>query len=206
MGGVWLEVVGWFGSGILVLSLLQTELRRLRMVNLLGCVILLGYNAVLAIWPMVGLNLVLAVVNIWYLARMGRVRHDPSAYEVLWVANDDSYLRHVLRVHEADILKYIPGFVHDPAGPGESYLVLTGNETVGVVVLLDEGDDEGRVLLDYVTPRYRDRTPGEFVFGPRGPVRQRHWRRVRTPDGLVEPYYDELGFRREGNHFVLDLV
>lgn len=205
MDGVWLEIFGWIGSGILVWSLLQTELRRLRVLNLTGCLILLVYNGILQVWPMVGLNIVLASINIWYLLRAGRERHDPAAYGVLWVDNSDTYLRHVLRVHEADIRRFTPGFIHDPAGPGESYLVLKGDETVGVVIIQNDGENDGRILLDYVTPRYRDRSPGEFVFGPDGPVRERGWRSVHTPSGMVEPYYERLGFRRDGDHFVLDL-
>ena len=53
-----LEIIGWVGSAILVVSLLQTNLHRLRWINLVGCVILVGYNAVLGVWPMVGLNVV----------------------------------------------------------------------------------------------------------------------------------------------------
>ena len=36
-----LEVVGWVGSAVLVVSLLQTNLHRLRWINLLGCLCLL---------------------------------------------------------------------------------------------------------------------------------------------------------------------
>ncbi len=54
MGTPWLEVVGWVGSAILVWSLLQTQLRRLRVINLVGCVVLIVYNTVNHVWPMVG--------------------------------------------------------------------------------------------------------------------------------------------------------
>ncbi|UUZ45798.1 hypothetical protein LP422_07630 [Janibacter limosus] len=52
-------------------------------------------------------------------------------------------------------------------------------------------------------PRYRDRTPGEFVFGEHGPFRQRGHTLVRTPRGMREPYYARLGFTPEGDHYVL---
>ena len=108
MDGWWLEAVGWIGSAVLVWSLLQTELHRLRIINLVGCLVLIVYNGVVGVWPMVGLNVVLAVINVVHLLRMRRERHDSGVYEVIEVAGDDEFLRHGLRVHEADIRRHNP--------------------------------------------------------------------------------------------------
>lgn len=203
MDGAWLEVVGWVGSAILVWSLLQTQLRRLRVINLVGCLVLIVYNTVNQVWPMVGLNVVLAGINLYYLWRMAQDAHDARAYEVLEVSGDDEYLRHVLRVHEADVRRYNPGFVHDPFTGDPSFLVLKGDEMVGVVIVRDAGEGTAQIVLDYVTQRYRDLSPGEFVLGADGPFRKRGFRRILTPPGMVEPYYERLGFHREGDAYVL---
>ena len=42
-----------------------------------------------------------------------------------------------------------------------------------------------QVELDYVTPRFRDFTPGEFVFRRSGLFRDRGFRQVLTPPGMV---------------------
>ena len=47
----------------------------------------------------------------------------------------------------------------------------------------DLGDGRAQLLLDYVTPPYRDLSPGEFVFGPDGPFRSRGFREILTPPG-----------------------
>jgi hypothetical protein len=203
MDGWLLEAIGWIGSAVLVWSLLQTQLHRLRIINLVGCIVLIGYNLVVGVWPMVGLNVVLAAINVFYLLRMSRQRHDAAQYEVLEVAGDDEYLRHVLRVHEADIRHFNPHFVHDPFTGDPSYLILKGDATVGVVLVRDIGDGRAQLLLDYVTPPYRDLSPGEFVFGAEGPFRARGFRRVLTPHGMVDPYYERLGFRKDGDAYVL---
>lgn len=203
MGSWWLEAIGWIGSAVLVWSLLQTQLRRLRIINLVGCVILIGYNTANHVWPMVGLNVVLAVINVWQLARMAREKHDAAAYEVLEVAGDDTYLRHVLRVYEADIRRFNPDFVYDPFSGDPSYLVLKGDETVGVIVGRDAGNGTAQLLLDWVTPRHRDLSPGEFILGSDGPLRRRGYRRFLPPPGMVEPYYADLGLTRDGDAYVL---
>ena len=79
MNATLLEVVGWVGSAVLVVSLLQTNLHRLRWINLVGCLVLIGYNGLVGVWPMVGLNVVLAAINVWYLVRGHRDRHDGRA-------------------------------------------------------------------------------------------------------------------------------
>ena len=67
---------------------------------------------------MVGMNIVLALINLWFILKLVRERHDEAVFDVLRGAGWDEYLRHVLRVHGADILKFNPDFVHDPArGP-----------------------------------------------------------------------------------------
>lgn len=203
MHGWWLEVIGWLGSAVLVWSLLQSQLRRLRVINLVGSVVLIAYNALVQVWPMVGLNVVLGAINVYFLVTMARQKHDPSAYEILGVGGDDEYLRHVLRVHDADIRRFNPGFVHDPFVNDLCYLVLKGDSIVGVIIMRDLGDGRAQLLLDYVTAPYRDLSPGEYVFGPDGPFRRRGFRRVLVPPGTVDPYYDRLGLRREGDAYVV---
>lgn len=203
---VWLEIVGWIGSALVVWSLLQTRILRLRAFSLTGSLVLLVYNAVLGVWPMVGLNLMLAAINAVHLRRLLRSRHDEAAYEVLEVGPDDAYLRYVMRLHGADIGRFNPGFEYDPAVPGRSaFLVQRGDETVGVVLARDAGDGVAQVDLDYVTPRFRDFSPGQFVYRRSGLFTDRGYRRVVTPPGMVAPYYERLGFARAGDSYALDL-
>jgi hypothetical protein len=200
----WLDVLGWGGSALLVYSLLQSSVLRLRVLNAIACVILIVFNAMLSVWPMVGMNAVLAVINAWFIATMLRERHDEQVFEVLEVAPTDAYLRHTLRVHGADIKRFNPGFVYDPSRTHDAFLVQKGDETVGVV-LLHESGPRADVLLDYVTPRYRDFAPGEFVWRRSGLLASRGIRHVVTRPGMVGAYYERLGFRRAGDAWRLDL-
>jgi hypothetical protein len=205
----WLDIIGWTGSALLVWSLLQARVLRLRAINLVGCVVLAGYNGALGIWPMLGLNIALGLINIFYLRRLLATRHDATAYEVVEVGTDDGFLVHVLRVHAADIARFNPGF--DPAawprtGEGRcAFLVVRGDEVVGVVLVRDAGDGVAQVELDYVTRRFRDFTPGQFVYRRSDLFTARGFRRVVTPPGMVNPYYPRLGFRPTGDRYTVDL-
>jgi hypothetical protein len=203
----WLDLVGWGGSALLVFSLLQARVLRFRTLNTIGCAVLIFFNAMIGVWPMVAMNIVLGAINIWFIAKLIRERHDQGAFEVLGVGLRDDYLRHILRIHEPDILRYQPDFVWDPDPDLDlAYIVMRGDETVGVVLLRRDGDI-ARILLDYVTPRYRDFSPGEFVWRRSTVLRERGFNRVVTPAHMVGAYYGRLGFEHDpdNNAWSLDL-
>lgn len=203
----WLDLLGWGGSALLVTSLLQTRVLRFRFLNLIACSVLVTFNAFLGIWPMVAMNVVLFSINLWFITRLLHDRHDEAAFDVLEVKPDDTYLWHVLRLNADEIAKFQPDF-HSGALDATPelivYLVQKGAETVGVVVIRAEGDT-AHVLLDFVTPRFRDFSPGEFVWRRSGLLGAKGLRRVVTPPNMVDAYYPRLGFHREGLSYVLDL-
>lgn len=200
----WLDLVGWAGSALLVFSLLQARVLRFRVLNLVACLVLVFFNAMIEVWPMVAMNVVLSAINIWFIVRLLRERHDQTAFDVLEVEPTDEYLRHVLRIHGEDILRFQPNFLWDPDADDHAFIVMRADETVGVVIVHRDGD-VARVVLDYVTPRYRDFTPGEFVWRRSGLFEGLGFRRVVTSPAMVGAYYDKVGFRSEGQAYVLDL-
>jgi hypothetical protein len=148
---------------------------------------------------------VLFIINVTFVVRLTRTRHDAATYSVIEVSATDAYLRHFLTVHGDDIANFHPN--SPPLQPDDlAYQVLKGDETVGVIILRRDGD-VARVLIDYVTPRFRDFKPGEFVWRTTDGLRARGFRKVVTPPDMVAPYYVRLGmgFRREGRSFALDL-
>jgi hypothetical protein len=199
----WLDALGWAGSALLVWSLLQARILRLRALNLIGSLVLFVFNALIQVWPMVGLNAVLAGINVFYLVKLLRTRHDENTYQVVEVGAGDNLLRHVLRLHAGEIASFFPAFRWRP--DRLAFLVLRRDEIVGVVLARDAGDGVAQVELDYVTQRFRDFTPGEFVYKRSRLFTERGFTRVVTPPGMVEPYYPRLGFRREGDVYVLEL-
>ncbi|MEZ5097579.1 MAG: hypothetical protein R2731_16690 [Nocardioides sp.] len=205
LGDHWLDLVGWGGSALLVYSLLQGRVLRFRVLNLVACLVLVLFNLLIEVWPMVAMNLVLCAINVWFIVRLLRDRHDDTAFEVLRVAPDDAYLRHLLKVHGSDIARFQPDFDASADLPGRAaFVVLRGDEAVGVVVV-EKQRETAHVLLDYVTRRFRDFSPGEFVWRHSGLLHELGVRHVRTSPRMVGAYYDRVGFRREGDGWVLDV-
>jgi hypothetical protein len=198
----WVNLLGWFGSALLIVSLLQTRVLRLRLLNLCASSILIVFNSLVQVWPMVAMNVATATINVFFIRRLLTQR---QAFHVLEVQPRDAYFQHFLTVHGKDLRKFFPTF--QGTDPDDlAFQVQTGDETVGCVLIRPEGD-VARVLLDYVTPRYRDFSPGGFVWRRNPRLKQRGFTRVVTPPDMVAPYYErlDLGFRREGRSYVLDL-
>jgi len=211
----WIDAVGWAGSALLIFSLLQARVLRLRVLNTIACIVLVFFNAVIEVWPMVAMNVVLALINLYFIAKLLRERHDEAAYAVIEVEEDDNYLAHFVRTHRDEIGTFFPRFFPEATTPDgtitaredrTAYLIAQGDETVGAVIMRDAGDGVAQIELDYVTPKYRDFTPGEFVFRQSGLFTDRGFSIVRTPPGMVAPYYERLGFTRDGTSWRLDLA
>ena len=197
-----LTALGWAGSALLVYSLLQGRVLRFRWLNLAASVVLVVFNTLIAVWPMVAMNAAITVINLWHIRRLQLTRHDATHYEVVPIGREEPYLRHVLRRHKADIVRFNPDLDLDVA-PADgtpdalSFLVLADGETVGVVLAHRTADGEAQVDLDYVLPRYRDFTPGEFVYRSDGPFPRAGVHRVLAPPRMLasERYLRGVGFR-----------
>jgi len=205
-----LEAIGWIGSILVVVSLTQARVLRFRWMNLAGSVVATFYNLALGIWPFVAMNGAIAVINIYWLARIYRERHDDSVYRAIALDPEDPYLQHVLQVHARDIAQHRPDFAARAMsrdGRRATFLVAHGDEPVGVVAVRDEGDGVGLVELDWVKPKYRDFTPGEFVYGSSHVLTDAGFRRIEvdTHEALDREYLRKMGFRTERTRWVLDL-
>ena len=202
LGDHWVDLLGWCGSTLLIISLVQTRVLRLRLLNLCASSILIVFNGLVHVWPMVAMNVATATINVFFIRRLFTQR---QTFHVLEVQPRDAYFQHFLTVHVKDLRRFFPAF-EGTETDDLAFQVQTGDETVGCVLIRPEGE-VARVLLDYVTPRYRDFSPGEFVWRSNPVLKQRGFKRVVTPPDMVAPYYERLGlgFRPEGRSYVLDL-
>lgn len=203
----WLEIIGWVGSILVVVSLTQARVLRFRWLNLIGSTIATIYNAIVGIWPFAAMNGAIALINIFWLFKLYRQRHSTATYQTVRVDWDDAYLAHLLGSHADDMASFWLGFSQNQIDETcLVFLVVCADETVGVVCLRPNGLGQATVLLDWVSARYRDFTPGEFVYRQSG---------VFAEDGITslhvdakhhdDAYLTRMGFCRNDNGWQLTL-
>ena len=209
-----LEAIGWIGSILIVWSLVVARVLRFRWMNLIGAVLATGYNAAIGVWQFAFMNLAITVIDIYWLIRLYREAHDEQVYRVLPVDADNNFLRHVLAEHEDDIRAHEPAFELDgdsgtaAGGTRHTFLVVRGDEAVGVVAVRDEGDGLGLVELDWVKERFRDFTPGEFVYRQSGVLADAGFSRLEVSphEATDRDYLARVGFTSQGDRLVRDVA
>ncbi len=64
------ELVGYLASFGVLCSFAMKDIRKLRFINIIGCLCFIAYGFLLDIsWPIVVTNVVIVVINIYYLSR-----------------------------------------------------------------------------------------------------------------------------------------
>jgi hypothetical protein len=66
---VYLELFGYFGTFLILLSMMMTSITKLRVVNMIGSVVSATYAALMGTYPVVLLNVGLILINTLQLIR-----------------------------------------------------------------------------------------------------------------------------------------
>ena len=69
---IFLEIFGYIGSGLILLSMMMTSVEKLRWFNISGSVISMIYGAIMGTWPVVFLNVGTLSINIVQIIRLHR--------------------------------------------------------------------------------------------------------------------------------------
>ena len=67
---LYMELVGYLGTGLVLLSMMMTSVEKLRIVNMAGSVLSMTYAVFTGTWPVVLLNFGLILINALQLIRL----------------------------------------------------------------------------------------------------------------------------------------
>lgn len=158
-----IEIVGYVGSALVLVSFLMTSVFKLRIVNTIGSFIFMVYALIIHSYPTAIMNFCLVLINLHFLWKM---RHTGKKYDLVKVEDTDHYLQYILGRQEEDIKKCFPGIEltsdEDLSKVNDAYIVTCEGAPVGITLGKHE-DDVFDLLLDYSFPEYRDFSIGEFL-------------------------------------------
>ncbi len=156
-----IEWIGYCASAIVAISMFLTSIVRLRWVNLVGAALFAFYGMMIDSWPVALLNAVIVCTDVYYLLR---IYTHVDAFEMLEVQQSNPYILRFLAYYKNDIEHHNPGFALQPSSDIYTYMVLRNMVMVGVFIAHPVDKHSIEVLLDYVTPDYRDFKNGRFVY------------------------------------------
>lgn len=155
------ELIGYLGSSLVAVSILMSNIKKLRILNLIGGATFVLYGFFIRSWPVVGLNFFIVVVDIFYLIQYSRQK---DAFSFFVARPDSAFLRAFLKFWEDDICRFFPAFDIETIQQPHARLILRNLNPVGVFVCEDAGEGVARILIDYVTPDYRDFKNASFLY------------------------------------------
>ncbi len=155
------ELIGYLGSALVVVSMLMTSVVRLRIINLIGSAIFTCYALLIKSYPTAVMNLFLVGINVYHLVRLLKVQ---KQYDLIPTDANDRYVAYLLEKNGDDIRAWFPDFVLPKGGDVIAFLVCCDSNPAGLFLgrRMDGGAVE--VLLDYATPVYRDTSVGRYLY------------------------------------------
>ncbi len=194
----WLkEGVGYAASLIILVSLLMTNVFRLRLINGIGSVLFAAYGWLIGSWPVCLINAVIAGIDGWYLLQSLRY----SAYFDLQPAESvgPEYLKRFFLFHERELQAYAPGLTIEDLQSACTCLIFRNMLPVGVFSYRQNGP-EADIVIDFMIPEYRDFKAGRYLYRTkRMHFKERGIKRfhavARHPS--QPKYYQKNGFSRE---------
>lgn len=156
-----IEMVGYLGSILVVVSMLMSSVIKLRVINTIGSGIFAIYALIIHSYPTALMNFCLVAINVYNLVKLSKKE---QSYDLVDVKNDDHLLNYILDYYHSDIKKYFPGFAGNSSALDRAYIVCCHGNPAGV--LLGKEDREGvmDVALDYSLPVYRDCSVGAYLY------------------------------------------
>lgn len=190
-----LELIGYLGSALIIVSLTRSSVVRLRLWNLAGAVVFCVYGALIEAWPVVALNAANVGINLWQLARMMRHR---DFFELLDLEGQRTrYVERFLDFYREDIARYIPTFRLESLKAPSFVFVLRDLQPAALIIYTMPQPEVACVELDFVVPRYRDLQCGRYFFehmGPRLAARGVTRFATRTNNQAHRAYLGKIGF------------
>lgn len=199
---VLLELIGYLGSLLVIVSMLMTSVVKLRVINTIGSVIFCGYALAIHSYPTAAMQVCLIIINIINLYKLNNTKKEYAAVETTAA---DGFLKHFLNAYISDIRKFFPDF-EEPQSSDKIILITCGEVPAGVFIANENGDSSLSVKLDYTSPAYRDCSAGKFLYthlNQQGikkllaqtkiPSHEKYLRKMGfTPDGLSQNFVKML--------------
>ncbi len=160
------ELIGYLASALVAVSLLTSNVLRLRVLNLAGAAVFVVYAALAGAWPVLAVNLFVAGIDLWHIVKL-KARKD--IFKLMPVAGTDPLLANFLAYHARGIWQYFPDFDLSKLESPRCVFILRNLLPVGLFIYTEERP-EIRVRLDFVAEDYRDLKSARFLFNrPQNP-------------------------------------
>jgi len=155
-----IELIGYLASALVAVSLLTSNVLRLRVLNLAGAVVFVVYAALTGAWPVMAVNLFVAAIDLWYIISL---KSKKDIFKLMPAGSGDPLAANFLAYHARGIWQFFPDFDLARLKDPRCIFILRNLLPVGLFIYTEEAP-EIRVHLDYVAEDYRDLKSARYLF------------------------------------------
>ena len=163
----WLEMFGYFGSLLVAVSLMMSNVKKLRWINLLGSSTFATYGLLIKAWPVCLLNGWIAAVDLFYLWVLYRQRDQFALIEVDLGYEKSKLVQLFVSQYQNDIKRFFTRFSTHKLKECQLIITFRNLKPCGLLAyqIIDKnGHKKAWIELDYASPEYRDYKNAEVVF------------------------------------------
>ena len=197
-----IEIFGYIGSALVVVSMLMSSIVKLRVVNTIGSIVSGTYALIVGALPLVLMNGCLIAINVYNLIKLLKTN---KSYDFVETNGDDALFTYFVDRYADDIKAHFTSFDKANVAGKKGYVVFCEGAPAGILF----GEEKKGVLdviIDYAAPSYRDCSVGTFLY-PKLAARQIS--KLRFAGHLTdEPvaYMKKMGFVQEDGVYVKNLI
>lgn len=154
------ELIGYAASALVAVSLLTSNVLRLRVLNLAGAVVFVVYAALTDAWPVLAVNLFVAAIDLWHIISL---KSKKDIFKLMRVNTDNPLLANFLAYHARGIWQFFPDFDLAKLNEPRCIFILRNLLPVGLFIYTEEKPDI-KIQLDFVAEDYRDLKSARYLF------------------------------------------
>jgi len=156
-----IELIGYFASFLVALSLMMSNIFKLRLINLFGAGIFAIYGLIVGAYPVFVVNGWIFLVDVYYLYKTFKNKND---FKLFNVKEDAVYLREFVKYYSKDIGKFFPDFKSESLS-GTTPVFIVRNMLPVALFAYEKIDKETlKIIIDYTIPAYRDLQNAHFFY------------------------------------------
>lgn len=148
---IFIEIFGYFGTALVVISMMMTSVTKLRVINICGSIISATYAGIFNTWPIFVMNICLIVINTFHLVRSFLQKEQYSYVKTNYL---DPTIERYINYYKKDIKKFYSSFNTQNLNNRDIYLIYSKSDIIGFII----GKTESQTLyidLCYARKKYR---------------------------------------------------
>ncbi len=165
-----IQLIGYLGSFLVVVSMLMTSLVKLRLINIIGSVIFTVYALIIKSYPTAAMQVCLITINAIGIFRLSKSKKD---FSIVQANSGESYISYFESLYKEDIKKFFPDCENifeknssaaDNKSGRKFFITCCNSNTAGLCIAKQKSEDALEIELDYSTPSYRDCSVGKHLY------------------------------------------